>query len=350
VSPSRILVVRLGAIGDVVNALPAVVALRGGMPDVEIHWAVERAAAPLLEDHPALDRVRVFPRAEGPAAWGRFVQGLRSTGYRLAIDFQRTVKSGMLALLSGAPERLGFDRRRCKETSWIFCNRRIPPNPRPGLLLEQYLEFPRALGVRADRVEYRLRSGDAEKEAIEAIGLPRDRAVVVLHVGSTKPANRWSAPRFAALADALAEHLDAEVVLAGGRDERPRASRIARLARRPVRDLVGATKLRELMALLERADVVVSADSGPLHLAVALGRPVVGLYGAANVRRTGPHGALATVVRGTVFCSPCRRRTCPYMDCMRAIEPPSVLRAVAERLERPGSSPAPADRERAAIE
>jgi len=339
---ARILVVRLGAIGDVVNTLPAVTALRRGMPDATIHWAVERKSEPLLRGHPAIDRAVVFPREDGPAAWIAFVRRLRDGRYDLAIDFQRTAKSALLAASSGARVRLGFDRARSKEFSWWLATHRLPARPRTGTLLEQYLEFPAWLGVADEKVVFGLRAS-AEDRAWAASLEPRDVPWAVLHVGASKPANRWSPGRFASLAGRIRTELGLAVVLVGGAEDRSRAERIESEAAPAPYSLVGETSLPRLIAVLERAAVVVSCDSGPLHLAVALGRPVVGLYGAANPRRTGPWGPRASVVRGRVWCSPCRRRSCFHMDCMRALDTDSVMAAVRERLvgaTLPAGSPA----------
>ena len=139
--PSRILLVRLGAIGDVVNALVLATALKEHAPTIRIGWAVHDLALPLVEGHPSVDRVHLWARSSGFSVLLRVVRDLRGENYALAIDLQRTAKSAWLARQSGAPRVLGFDRARCKELSWLLTRERIPASDPRGHMVAQYLEF-----------------------------------------------------------------------------------------------------------------------------------------------------------------------------------------------------------------
>jgi lipopolysaccharide heptosyltransferase I len=304
VSPSppflarRVLVVRLGAIGDVVNALVFAAALQELEPAVHIGWAVHPLAEPLVRGHPCVARVHVWRRGGGLAELRRLVREVRRERYELAVDLQRIQKSALLAWLSGAPRVLGFDRARTKEASWIWTNERIPAGDPDSHRVEQYLEVARHLGWQGSGPHHLLpRDAAAEawaEERVRELGA----APIVLAVGASKPANRWPPERFGELARALASELAAPVVLTGGPDDRAAAERAVAAAAGALVDLVGRTDLRQLAALVARARLFVGCDTGPMHVAAALERPVVALFGPADPRRTGPWGRGHAIVRG----------------------------------------------------
>jgi ADP-heptose:LPS heptosyltransferase len=294
--PGELLVVRLGAIGDVVNALVLATALRSWRPDVQIGWAVHELAAPLVVGHPDVTRVHLWKRTDGPAGFARVVREIRARRYPLALDLQRLQKSAVLARLSGAPRVVGFDRARTKEWSFLWTNERIPPGPRSEHMVEQYLSFARLLGVPEPRAVHRLpATPEAERRAAELLaelGAPP----VIVGLGASKPAKRWPAERYGALARALADE-GLAVCLIGGPGERDDA-RVAREAAGPrVRDLVGQTSLVELAALCRGARLFVGGDTGPMHVAVASGLRAVVLFGPGDPRRTGPWGEGHRIVR-----------------------------------------------------
>ncbi|MEE2939600.1 MAG: glycosyltransferase family 9 protein, partial [Planctomycetota bacterium] len=146
-APDRVLIVRLGAIGDVANALVVANALRDARPACFIGWAVHPLSAPLVEGHPAIDKVHVWPRGTGAAGLRALRREVVAEGYDVAIDLQRLQKSSLVARLSGAPRVLGFDRARAKELSWIWTRERIESGPRREHMVHQYMRFPRLLGL-----------------------------------------------------------------------------------------------------------------------------------------------------------------------------------------------------------
>jgi lipopolysaccharide heptosyltransferase I len=308
--PRRILIVRLGAIGDVANALVLANAIKDHDAGVAIGWAVHDLAAPLVVDHPSIDRVHRWSRQGGVRELARWITEVRGTGYDLAIDLQRILKSAWLARLAGANRVLAYDRERCKEASWVLAADRIEPGPRHEHVVDQYLAFARALGVPAPRARFSLpRDAQAEQRARELDARCRS-GYVLLHVGATKSANRWPAERFGELARALARDGLVETLLVGGPAERELGARAIAAAgdARGITDLTGRTTLAELWHLAERARLVVSADSGPMHVAAAAGARVVALFGAADEWRTGPYGVRHVVVREHPACAPCGRQ------------------------------------------
>ena len=297
--PGKILVVRLGAIGDVVNAQVVANAIKEARPQSLVGWVVHDLARPLLEGHPAVDRVHVLRRGEGLGGWRSMGAELRREGYGLALDLQRIFKSGALARSSGAPRVVGFDRGRSKELGWLWSTERIAAG-RPGThMLEWYLEFVDHLGLPRPLVLHRLPS-DAEAAAwaeaeVSAVG----GAPVLVNIGASKPRNRWPPERFGELVARLARSLDAPVGLTGGPDDLERVACVQEAAGEGTRarTWVGRTSLLQLAELARRARLFVCCDTGPMHLAAAVGTPVVALFGPADPRRTGPWGPGHQVVR-----------------------------------------------------
>jgi lipopolysaccharide heptosyltransferase I len=312
--PSRIALVKLSAIGDVVHALPVAAALRAGLPGARLTWIVERREAAVLRGHPALDEVvevdtRAWRRARRPAAVRAAVADVRALRDRLraarldvAIDLQGLLKSGLITAATRAPLRLGFAARRLREPlSALFTNRRVAPPARARHVVEQYLALLEPLGIAQPKVEFAL-PWSAEAEArVDAFFAasdlrPRQR-VVVLSPGAGRPRKRWPVARFAELAERLAREAYARVLVVWGPGERADAAAIAAEARSRRVLLAPPTDLDELIAVLRRASVMVAADTGPLHLAAALGIPCVGLYGPTSPERNGPYGGGHRVVR-----------------------------------------------------
>ncbi len=336
--PRRVLAVRLGAIGDVVNALVFAAALKEVEPGVFLGWVVHPLAEPLVRGHPCVDRVHVWRRDGGFSEFLRVVREIRVERYDLALDLQRIQKSALLARLSGAPAVIGFDRGRTKEASWLWTKDRIPPGDPNAHRVEQYLEFARHLGWAGAGPRHLLpRDEEAERWASERVRELGSRPVLV-NVGATKPANRWIPERFGELARALRAELGLPVVLTGGPADRATADRALAAAGSEVVDLVGRTSLRELVALTSRARLFIGCDTGPMHIAAALGIPVVALFGPADPRRTGPWGSGHGIVRVPPPCSPCQRRAWnpARHACMEDITVALVLEAARSRL---GDSP-----------
>ena len=326
---------RLGAIGDVANALVFAAALKDAKPGVRIGWLVHPLAQPLVANNPCVDKVHVLERRGGLRAVRRVLRDVRRADYDLAVDLQRLAKSSLLARMSGAPRVLGYDRGRCKEGSWLLTRERIPPGSPTAHMVDQYLEFARYLGVE-DPVARHVLPSSAEAEAwaerwVQDVG----SAPILVNLGATKPANRWDPARFGELAVRLSSELGAPVCFTGGPDDRVaerRAMSVAGDAAR-VHSLVGETDLLRLVALLGRARLFIGCDTGPMHLAVARGAPAIALFGPADPRRTGPFGG-ETVVRVPPPCAPCNRRHCnqPRHACMEDITVEQVLEAARRRL------------------
>ncbi len=303
----KIALIKLSSLGDVVHALPVAATLKARLPEARLTWIVERRETIVLAGHPALDAVvpvdtRGWRRARGIGGFAQaagavaaVASQLRQARFDVAIDLQGLLKSGVLTAATRAPVRLGFAARRCREPlSAIFTNRRVEP-PAGRHVVDQYLALLGPLGVRDHVVEFRLPSDPAAEERIDgfftAAGLkPRDR-VVVLNPGAGRPDKQWPPEAFGALARRLADDGSARLLVVWGPGEGGAARAIVERAGPGRAVLAPPTDIPELIALLRRASVVVAADTGPLHLAAALGISCVGLYGPTRAARNGPYGA-----------------------------------------------------------
>ena len=337
--PERLVVVRLGAIGDVANALVFAAAVKEARPDAHVGWVVHPLAAPLVQGHPCIARLHVWRRGGGLGEFLRLVRELRGERYELAIDLQRLQKSAALARLSGAPRVLGFERAHVKEASWIWTGERIAPGPGAVHRVEHYLAAARHLGCEAREPRHLFPRDEAAERWAESLVGELGAAPVLVSLGASKPANRWAPERFGALARALVDQLHVPVCFAGGPEDRAAAERAQAASGGVARDLAGRTTLLELLALARRARLFVGCDTGPMHLAAAVRTPVVALFGPADPARTGPWGAQHRVLRVPPACAPCHRKTCnqPRHACMEDITVELVLAAARERLARVAS-------------
>lgn len=328
----KIAIVRLGSIGDVVNTLPLLNRLRAGYSHSHITWIVEEKSAAILEGHSALDSLMVFPRSQ-PGLWLQFAKQLRAHRFDLVLDCQRMMRSGIIVKLSGAPHRIGFDRARCREGSWIFTNHQIPPNHNPGVMLERFLDFADYLELPAAKISWDIQIGRTERDKVSQVLGLHGSSPIAMNVGASKPEKRWPAEHFIELIRLLRPHWDGDLVLTGSIADQACAGQIAREA--SVINTTGLFSLKELGAFLEQAAVVLSCDTGPLHLAVAMGTPVIGLYGPSDPRRTGPYEQESWIIvgEGRPRCRSCHR-WCgnPYTPCMRNISPETVFRTIKKRL------------------
>ncbi len=326
---SRILIVLHGAIGDVTLALPLANRLRRGYPQARIVWAVEPIAAPLLLHHGAVDEVLIFDRPRGVPAFVRFLRQVRALRPELTLDLQRHLKSGIVSRVSGAPVRLGFHRRNAREGNWLFNTHTLAPMPHLTPKLRQFLRFADWLGVEDVPISFGLRpTADEERRAGHLLaGVPAP--FVVAFVGATWESRRWFPERTAAVVDALAAR-KVGIVLVGGPDDVEFGAAVASQTQAPLRNLVGRITLRDLIGIFARARAAFGPDTGPMHIAAAVGTPVISLWGATSPTRSAPWGNEVRAIAGTAACSPCYLRRCPIGRlCMQSITVEAVVAQIA---------------------
>ena len=296
--PERVLIVRLGAIGDVVNALVVASAIKEARPDVFVGWAVHDLARPLVDGHPDVDRVHLWPRGGGVQGFSGFLRDVRAMRYGMVIDLQRIFKSAMVARLTRVGRIVGFDRARSKELSWLWTREKIEPRDPGAHMVRQYMEFVEHLGLQTAGPVHKF-PHDAEASSWADAEVTRiGGAPLVVNLGASKPPNRWAPDRFAELAQRLAAEAESPVVLTGGPGDRDIEADVLRHLHNTggVTSLVGETSLMQLIELLRRSRLFIGCDTGPMHLAAAVRTPVVALFGPADPGRTGPWGFQHRVV------------------------------------------------------
>lgn len=333
---SRILLVRLSALGDVVHTMPVACALRDALPEATIAWLVEERFAELLQGHRAVDLVFAVPRhwLGRPGEIFRLRKRLRMQRFDLAIDAQGLSKSAIAAWLSGARQRIGYGRPWGRELSRWLNNRLV--DTRCTHAVERHLELLEPLGMRAPLVRFDVpldqQLGTAADALLGRPGLAGHFAVV--HPGASWPSKRWPSERYATVAVHLALRWKLPVVVLSGSDEeRRRAEQIA--AAMPGMILAAPTlRLKQLATVLSEARLYVGADSGPLHLAAAVGTPCVGLYGPWPAEGHAPYGPQHIAVQKEVCPGGTRQRRRASARYIEAIDVESVCQACDAVLER----------------
>ena len=329
----RFLAVRLTALGDILHTVPAVAALHAAHPKARIDWVVERKWAPVLEGSPALGEVIPFDRR---SLWGaaECVERLRENRYTCAIDFQGLYKSSLLAALSRAPRRIGFDRAWAREEgAAMFYTERVIPVGRHVTELN-YSLAEHAGAKRPETPEYPLRvpAGGAASVRSRLHDLGISGEYIVVGPGGSWRAKCWPAERYGEFCRAFAAGNSASIVVIHGPGEKPVADEVMRRAT-PAPLTVISTTIEELMGLLAHARCMVAADSGPLHLAAALGTPVVGLYGPTDPARNGPYVPGATIIHKARSEEISYKRRSEYSPAILRITVEDVLAATDAALK-----------------
>ena len=287
--PDSICIVMMSAVGDAVHVLPVINALKRTNPRTRITWVLQPGPAALVRGHRSVDEIIVFDRARGINAFADVGRELRKRQFDLVINLQVYLKAGIVTAMAHAPVKLGFDRARARDLNWLFTNRKIPASPVQHVQ-DQYFEFLTALGVSPEPVEWDLGPWPKEREWQHRFKSSIDRPIASIVVGTSKPEKDWNPERWAEVADALHDEFGLQVVLVGGRSERELAAErvvIDKAKHKPRSEL--GSGLRNLVAILDASALVLSPDTGPLHMTVALNRPVISLMGYTNPKRTGPY-------------------------------------------------------------
>ncbi len=347
-SPKRILIIRLSSIGDVVRTLPALASLRRQFPRAHIAWAVEDKSSGLLEGHPHLDEIVTLERKkivqsfrnplrfhEGLSLLARFAVRISRPRYDLAFDFHGIFKSGLIAALSRSPKRVGFRRGFVKEFSYVFTNTRVSPSDARLSRVTRNLELIKPF-VRPENLTDRPLLAPAYEHRDKATAFIRGKfgdshPVVAVHPGTSRQLKKWFPQSFARLCDMMAESLGARVMLTWGPGERDEVEHIRSLARTSPEIGIQTNGLLELAALFEMCDLMITVDSGPMHIASAVGTPVVAIFGPTDIRVNAPHWPPHKIVSSGLDCCPCDEN-CDFARCMDAVTPEGVLEAARELL------------------
>jgi heptosyltransferase I len=289
VPTDRICIVMMSAVGDVVHVLPVITALKRANPATHLTWVLQPGPATLVRGHPLVDEIVPFDRSAALRGFLDVRRALRGREFDLVINLQVYFKAGIITSFTRAPVKLGFDRARARDFNWLFTTDRIPPHAMQHVQ-DQYFEFCDWLEVPHEPVEWGLGPWAGEREWQREFYAKLDRPAVPIVVATSKADKDWMPERWAAVCDALHSDFGMQAVLVGGRSPREEHAErvILDLTRhKPVSAL--GSGLRKLVAIFDGAALVLSPDTGPLHIAVALDRPVVSLIGYSNPKRVGPY-------------------------------------------------------------
>jgi heptosyltransferase I len=286
----RVCIVMMSAVGDAVHVLPVVNALKRHRPSSHITWVLQPGPATLVRGHPSVDEIVLFDRSKG---FGGFLETRRALAHKrfdVVINLQVYFKAGIITSFTRAPVKLGFDRARARDFNWAFTNRKIAPHPVGQHVQDQYFEFLTTLGVPHEPVEWNLGPWPHERDWQQTFFAPIERPVAALVIATSKPQKDWLPERWASLIDTLYADYGLQPVLVGGRSPREvhAEQEILRMTRYTPVSALGSG-LRNLVGILDGSALVIAPDTGPLHMAVALDRPVVSLIGYTNPKRTGPY-------------------------------------------------------------
>jgi heptosyltransferase I len=285
--PSDICVLRLSAIGDVCHAVSAVQAIQRHYPQAKITWVIGKIEASLLEGLPGVELV-VFDKQQGQAAYAKIRQTFKHKQFDVLLHMQVAFRANLLAACIPAKVKIGFDWQRAKEGHSLFINKRIDPQQQAHVL-EGFRSFAQAIGVPNYQPQWQMPILEADR-AFAKQHIPHLGNTLVISPAASKAERNWLPERYAQVAHCAYEKGFA-VVLTGGPSqlEQQLMQHIMRCVDFPITNLVGKTTLKQLLCILERASLVIAPDTGPAHMAVTVGTPVIGLYAHSNPARTGPY-------------------------------------------------------------
>ena len=346
---TKILIVRLSAIGDVIHCLPVLHALRRKFPNAYIGWVVEDKAADILINNPLLDKVYVLPKkkweAQGLTAntikeFIHFVKLIREEKFDIAIDLQELFKSGLMTFLSGAKRRIGHAKTR--EFADIFVNEKLKPHnifDPDKMIIERYLEPAKYLGAPTDEVKFSLPPVNQEtKDYIDSFlkNFKEDRPLIVFSPATIWSSKHWIEAYWSELLEKLS--LSYNVILIGSENDVNLINRITSSIKSDnYLSLAGKTSLFQLIELFNRTDILIAPDTGPAHIANATDKPVIiTIFGSTSYKRSAPWGEKHAALSAELPCQPCFKRQCRRkdfkMECMKTITPDTIIKKINEKL------------------
>ena len=327
----KILLIRLSSLGDIVLTTPAIRAVRAHFADAYIAMLVGKQAAEVLQENPHLDEIIPFDRLakhKDTAEMLRIIRILRERKFTLAIDLQRKFRTELLMYLSGAAERVG---------KGALCSVRVPEHGNKHATAH-YFDLLHAVGIPAvdQRLELFLAESErtAASQRLDAAGATQTGLKVGVFPGAGWKLREWMPDRFAAIGDRLVRHFNAEVLIFGGQREAALVHTVANLMEAPAIPFAGNLQVRALAACIEKCDLFLTNDTGPMHIAAAVGTPTVSLFGPGNHIRFQPLGGLHQTIRHAVPCNPCKQftDTCKDNICMKKITVDEVWQSISDTL------------------
>ncbi len=342
--PEKILVIRLSSLGDIVNTLPAVARLKQRHPKAEIDWLVATNCVNLLEHNPDIARIIPWDRdrwrkkrcISALKEFRALIRTLRSRRYDLVYDFQDQFRSGLISFLSKSPRRIGFDGSRELNSGFytekvsLYSPRTLHYLERNLLLCDFSLDSPK---------EFHIVPTGADKDHVQRFlgSIGRGGSPLICISPSARwESKRWPADRFSELAHRLVTELNAAIIFIGSAQDSLLVDKIASFRDFPYLNATGATTLRQLAHLLSLCDLLITNDSGPMHLAAAMRVPTVSIFGPTDPKLTGPYGQNHAIITSDIECASCGKRRCPRnIECLRSISAERILRETRRLLHRP---------------
>jgi heptosyltransferase I len=323
----KILIVKPSSLGDVVHSLPFLNAMKTCFPGAEIHWVIAKGLEDLLEGHPLIQKLWIINKD----AWKKIdnakntvteirnlFKGLKKEKFDLVIDLQGLLRSGIITKATRAPVRVGFQEAR--EGSRFFYTHKVKGG-KDIHAVDRYLKIASFLGCDCSRVSFPLppESSSTFNSHLLTLNLPGE--YVVLVPGARWKTKRWPPEKFGE----LASRLPVQSVIVGSKADEDSADLIVSLSEGKAVSLAGKTSLKELIAVMRKAKFVISNDSGPTHIAAALGIPVFAIFGPTDPLRTGPYGKGHTIIRAAIPCAPCFKKICEDVKCLKELSVDKVF-------------------------
>ncbi|MEW6162422.1 MAG: lipopolysaccharide heptosyltransferase I [Nitrospirota bacterium] len=331
-NPKKILIVKPSSLGDVVHSLPFLNVLKEQFPDAEVHWVIAKGLEGFLTGHPMIKKVWVFNKD----MWKKLSQignsfseiqtllgGLRKEHFNIVVDLQGLLRSSIITIATGAPVRIGF--KEAREGSRFFYTHKVEGG-RDIHAVDRYLKIARSLGCNITDVCFPFPLSSNSSIITHHSSLARDYAVMV--PGARWKTKRWPPEKFGELSSLL----PLRTTIVGSKEDMSTANEIVTLSNGKSISLAGKTDLKELIEVIRGARFVVSNDSGPMHIAAALGIPVFAIFGPTDPMRTGPYGKGHIIIREVLTCSPCFRKKCNDLKCMKSLSVEKVYGVIKSRL------------------
>lgn len=327
----EILIIKPSSLGDIIDALPAVGSIRRGYPAARISWLVKSEWAPVLKGHPFIDEVIAVP-----FTWRgipQLIQAVRRRPFDLVVDLQGLLRSALLGAAAGAPVRIGFSAAR--EGAACFYTDRVDIPEGVLHAVDRYREIARAFGCDVSQIDFGIPATEESAAGINRLFSEIDLSTfdpfILIHPTARWESKKWVPSRFAELADWLIREKKTPILFVGSRGEREAVEQIVQKMKQKAINIAGKTTLPELTELIRRAEYFICNDSGPMHLAAAVGTPVVALFGPTDPNKIGPYGAGHKVIRKEISCSGCHRNRCVRdNECMRAISVEEVIKEISD--------------------
>jgi heptosyltransferase-1 len=332
--PRKILIVKPSSLGDIVHSLPFLYALKQCFPGAEIHWVIAHGFEGLLQGHPMIHRLWIIKKD----SW-RNIRNARQTvqevrllfrelkqeKYDLVIDLQGLLRSGIITSATGSPVRIGFQEAR--EGSRVFYTHTVTGG-KDIHAVDRYLKIAEYLGCDISDISFPFPPVERASSFIPyPSSLPTPDGYAVLVPGARWKTKRWPAEHFGKLASLL----PTKTCIVGSKGDSTIADEIVSLSKGKSISLAGKTDLKDLLNIMKQAQFVVSNDSGPMHIAAALGTPVFAIFGPTDPRKTGPYGEGHTVIRSNTPCAPCFKKSCEDIKCMNSLSAKEVFEIIAQK-------------------